>query len=132
MIILSHGDYCMYFNRQLTPKSRSAASIKPMITNVYTTDDTHVISCLFDDTLEEVTGVTWSPATQTPGKYSLADGTYDIRGRRQISTLTISQAELVELKASGRTHSFTCKITVAKMDITATQTIHLFTPSKTF
>ena len=108
----------------------SGASITPSHVNVYTMDDNHVISCVFHEIGSQMPGVKWDPATQTANKYDLADGSYNAPGKMQTSTLTISNSQLVTLKGSGRAHTFTCKITVANTDIMATQTIHVFTPSK--
>ena len=54
-------------------------------------------------------------------------------GTAQTSVLTLSPAQLAKLKAAGGKnpeHKFTCKIvaSTAKTDVTAVQTINIYTP----
>ena len=93
----------------------------------------HVISCILDDIPVQINGVTWSPATNIANEYTLLDGT-EI-SNSQTSTLTITSAKLVTLdgQASG-VHTFTCGFTVGatNVPVTATQTITIYSPSKSF
>ena len=107
----------------------SAASITPTTEDVFAVDD-HVISCVLDDIPGQITGVLWTPAVETDNEYSLVDGTFG--GNKQESTLTITAAKLASVHLSSATQTFTCKITIGDNDIevTATQTITIFNPSK--
>ena len=90
----------------------------------------HVISCVLDDIPEQITGVTWAPATETADQYTLADGS--ISSKTQTSTLTITAAKLVTLDGeSSGVHTFTCSFTIGTTPatVTATQTITIFAPS---
>ena len=93
----------------------------------------HVISCILDDIPVQINGVTWSPATNIANEYTLLDGSKI--SNSQTSTLTITSAKLVTLdgQASG-VHTFTCGFTVGTTNVavTATQTITIFSPSKSF
>ena len=83
------------------------------------------------DIPEQITGVTWDPATETANEYTLADGS--ISSNSQTSTLTITAAKLATLflQSSG-VHTFTCSYTVGSVNqaVTATQTITILNPSK--
>ena len=91
----------------------------------------HVISCVLDDTPEQITGVTWSPATEIAGEYSLTDGSMSA-DHSQTSTLTITADKLETLHGiSSGVHTFTCSFTVGtnNVAVTATQIITIFHPS---
>ena len=96
---------------------------------MYVTEQ-HVISCVLSDILQKMTGVTWSPATETANEYNLADGSFS--SNSQTSTLTISPSKLLTLDGeSSGIHTFTCSFTVGTQStaVTATQTITIFNPS---
>ena len=92
--------------------------------------DEHIITCKLDDIPGEITGVLWTPAVETENEYSLDEGTFS--GNKQEFTLTISAAKLSSLHLSSATQTFTCKINFGDSDteVTATQTITIFNPSK--
>ena len=92
--------------------------------------DDHVITCVLDDIPDQITGVLWTPAVETENEYSLDDGTFS--GNKQESTLTITAAKLASLHLSSSVQTFTCKITVgvSNVEVTATQTITIFNPSR--
>ena len=92
--------------------------------------DDHIITCVLDDIPGQMTGVLWTPAVETDNEYFLNDGTYI--GNKQESTLTITAAKLASLHLSSAAQTFTCKITIGDSDteVTATQTITIFNPSK--
>ena len=96
---------------------------------MYVTEQ-HVISCVLSDILQKMTGVTWSPATETANEYNLADGSFS--SNSQTSTLTITASKLLTLDGeSSGIHTFTCSFTVGTQStaVTATQTITIFNPS---
>ena len=106
------------------------ASITPSTKDVIALEN-HVISCVLGDIPEQVTGVTWDPATETSGEYNLLDGSES--SNSQTSTLTITAAKLQSLdKLSSGVHTFTCSFTIGTTPVTvsATQTITIFNPSK--
>ena len=111
----------------------SAASIKPAVMDVYTVEN-HMISCELNDIPKQISGISWTPINQAgpTNSYTVADGTHD--HTHQTSTLSISAARLTSLKGSGRTITFTCRITVGTSNtaVSATQTISIYTPSKFF
>ena len=92
--------------------------------------DDHVITCVLDDIPGQITSVLWTPAVEKENEYSLDDGTFS--GNKQESTLTITASKLSSLHLSSATQTFTCKITIGANDteVTATQTITIFNPSK--
>ena len=92
--------------------------------------DDHVITCVLDDIPGQITGVLWTPAVETDKEYSLDDGIFN--GNKQESTLTITAAKLANLHLSSATHTFACKIIIGNSDteLTATQAITIFNPSK--
>ena len=92
--------------------------------------DDHIITCVLDDIPGQTTGVLWTPAVETDREYSLDDGTFI--GNEQESTLTIFASKLASLHLSSATQTLTCKITIGDSDteVTATQTITIFNPSK--
>ena len=107
----------------------SAASITQTTANVFVTEQ-HVISCVLSDIPGKMTGVTWSPATETANEYNLADGSFS--SNSQTSTLTITASKLLTLDGeSSGIHTFTCSFTVGTQStaVTATQTITIFNPS---
>ena len=107
----------------------SAATITPPTKDVIALEN-HVISCVLGDIPEQITGVTWDPATETSGEYNLLDGSES--SNSQTSTLTITAAKLQSLdKLSSGVHTFTCSFTVGTTNVavTATQTITIFNPS---
>ena len=107
----------------------SAASITQTTANVFVTEQ-HVISCDLSDIPQKMTGVTWSPATETANEYNLADGSFS--SNSQTSTLTITASKLLALDGqSNGIHTFTCSFTVGTQStaVTATQTITIFNPS---
>ena len=107
----------------------SAATITPTTMDVFAVDD-HVITCVLDDIPGQITSVLWTPAVDTDNEYSLEDGTFS--ANKQESTLTITASKLASLHLSSDTQTFTCKITIGDSDteVTATQTITIFYPSK--
>ena len=119
-------------NLTLVTKIISAASITPPTSNVFDSEN-HVISCVLGDIPEQITGVTWDPATETSGEYNLLDGSES--SNSQTSTLTITAAKLQSLdELSSGVHTFTCSFTVGTTNVavTATQTITIFSPSKLY
>ncbi|KAL5271415.1 hypothetical protein ACHWQZ_G001903 [Mnemiopsis leidyi] len=106
-----------------------AATITPATANVFVTEQ-HVISCVLSDIPGKMTGVTWSPATETANEYNLADGSFS--SNSQTSTLTISPSKLLTLDGeSSGIHTFTCSFTVGTQStaVTATQIITIFNPT---
>ena len=103
----------------------SAATISPSTKNVFAFEN-HVISCVFDDIPTQITGVTWSPATETADQYTLADGSES--SNSQTSTLLIYAEKLDSLDG---VHTFTCSYAFGATNfaVTATQTITIFNPS---
>ena len=92
--------------------------------------ENHVISCVLGDIPDQITGVTWAPATETSGQYNLLDGSES--SNSQTSTLTITAAKLQSLDGqSSGVHTFTCSFTIGTtpVTVTATQTITIFAPS---
>ena len=107
----------------------SAATITPPTKDVISLEN-YVISCDFGDIPEQITGVTWDPATETSGEYNLLDGSES--SNSQTSTLTITAAKLQSLdKLSSGVHTFTCSYLfgTTNFPVTATQTITIFNPS---
>ena len=95
----------------------------------------HVISCILDDTPVQIDDVTWSPAVEIADAYILSDGKINLSSNSQTSTLTITASKLDSLdEQSSGIHTFTCKFTVGttKVAVTATQTITIYHPSKSF
>ena len=97
--------------------------------------DTHPIRCVLDDLPSQYTGVEWISGTSVTN-LGLAPQDGVISGSTQTSTLSLSSAQLVKLKAAGgnnRDHVITCKITVGASStaITATQTMSIYTPGET-
>ena len=116
-------------NKHKKQQTFSAASITPPTANVFATEE-HVISCVLGDIPEQISGVTWSPATETATKYALVDGS--ISSNSQTSKLTITASQLLTLDGeSSGIHTFTCSFSVGSKAtaITATQTITIFNPS---
>ena len=105
--------------------------MNPAVTNVYAVEY-HVINCNFSDIPSQIYGVKWSPHTIKTDGYTLKDGIFDQEKKFQVSTLTISSIELIELKGSAESHIFTCEITVGSNDrpVAASQTINIFNPSR--
>ena len=100
------------------------------------TVDTHSIDCVLDDLPSQYTGVEWILGTSvTSLGLTPQDGVKS--GTSQTSTLSLSSAQLVQLKAAGGnnpSHVITCKITVGDSNtpVSATQTIDIYTPGKKF
>ena len=97
--------------------------------------DTHPIRCVLDDLPSQYTGVEWISGTSVTS-LGLAPQDGVISGTSQTSTLTLTSAQLVQLKTAGgnnRDHVITCKITVGTSStaITATQTMSIYTPGET-
>ena len=93
--------------------------------------DSHSISCVLSDIPSQMT-VTWTTAT-AEAALTLAPKDGTIQGTTQTSTLSLSSAQLVKLKATGGTnpaHVFTCKITTGSTTVHATQTINIYTPGR--
>ena len=93
----------------------------------------HVISCVISDIPVQIVGVTWAPATDVEGEYSLDDGLME--SNSQTSTLTITKDELVYLDGqSSGTHTFVCRFTIGttNVPVSASQTITIFQPSNIF
>ena len=102
--------------------------------NIYTVDDPYVISCEISEVISSVT-VDWKSGTNDPAmtKLTIAQGKHDKTS--QTSTLTLSKAQILALKATSTTdptHIFTCTFTVgtSKTVIQETQTIKIYTPGK--
>ena len=112
------------------PKYFSAVTITPTTMDVFAVDD-HIISCVLDDVPGQIASVLWTPAVEKENEYFLDDGTFS--GNKQESTLTITASKLASLHLSSATQTFTCNITIGANDteVTATQTITIFNPSKT-
>ena len=93
--------------------------------------EAHVIHCTFSDIPAQLTKVTWTPRTKTDG-YTVKNGDFDPEKKVQISTLTIENFKLAKLRASVKSHTFTCKITVGSYNtkVAAVQTLTIFDPSK--
>ena len=95
-----------------------------------------MITCVLSDIPSQISNVAWSTTTNA-ANLGLNPGDGVIQGTTQSSTLSLSSAQLVKLKVAGGSnpaHVFTCKIMVgvAKKEVTATQTINIYTPSKLF
>ena len=90
--------------------------------------DDHVITCVLDDIPGQITGVLWTPAVEKFNEYALDDGTFS--GNKQESTLTITAAKLTSLYSNAQT--FTCRITIgtSNTEVTASQKITIYIPSK--
>ena len=90
----------------------------------------HVISCILDDTPEQIDDVTWDPATEIDGEYILTDGLMKSNSQTSTLTITADKLETLDGQDSG-VHTFTCSFTVGTTDVavTATQTITIFHPS---
>ena len=103
------------------------------VVNVFAFED-HTITCKFDDIPAQIDDITWSPATETNGKYSLDDG--KIASKSQTAELTITTAELTFLHDaanSGPSHTFTCSYTFGSTTtkkVEVPHTITIFNPSK--
>ena len=99
--------------------------------NVYTVED-HIVTCKLTDVPAQIYGVSWTSEARKTNGYAVEDGTFDPDTKSQVSTLSISSDKLVELRRSGATHSFTCKITVgdSNTEVKDIQTITIFNPSK--
>ena len=91
----------------------------------------HVIHCTFSDIPAQLTNVIWTPTTKTDG-YTVKNGDFDPEKKVQVSTVTIANFKLAKLRASAKSHNFTCKITVGSNNTTvaAVQTLTIFDPSK--
>ena len=113
--------------------SFSVATIATAAVDTYTVDDPHTISCVLTEVHSQV-NVQWTTIKSSEAKVTLAlqQGTHS--GTTQTSTLTLSNAQKIALKATSTNpaHIFTCKITVGKnpTDYTATQTVNIYTPGK--
>ena len=105
------------------------ATIEPAATNVYAVED-HVISCNLSGIPAQITGVIWTPLTTETGGYTVDDGLFDSATNSQVSTLTISAYNLVELRSFAESHTFTCKIFVGFINKTVAdnQIITIFNP----
>ena len=96
--------------------------------------DPHTITCDITDIPAQITGVEWISQTNVASLgLSPQDGI--ISGTSQTSTLTLSSAQLVQLKTAGGSnpaHVFTCKITVGTSNtpLQSTQTYNIYTPGK--
>ena len=114
-------------------ESLSAVAIATSTAEGYSLDP-HTITCDITDIPAQITGVEWISQTNVASLgLSPQDGI--ISGTSQTSTLTLSSAQLVQLKTAGGlnpAHVFTCKITVGTSNtaVTATQTYSIFTPGK--
>ena len=94
--------------------------------------DSHSIDCVLSDIPSQVANVEWNTAKNT-ADLGLNSQTGLIQGTTQTSTLSLSSAQLVKLKAAGDNnpdHTFTCKIYVgvSKKEVTATQTVSIYSP----
>ena len=112
----------------------SVAAINPA-SPIVISYDTHPINCVLDDLPGQYTGVEWILGTSVTS-LGLAPQDGVISGTSQTSTLSLSSAQLVQLKAAGGnnpSHVITCRIIVGTSStaITATQTMSIYTPGKT-
>ena len=91
----------------------------------------HVISCVLDDIPKQIDDVTWDPAEEIDGEYSLTDGLMKSNSQTSTLTITADKLETLHVQLSG-VHTFTCSFTVGTtpVTVTATQTITIFHPSK--
>jgi hypothetical protein len=91
----------------------------------------HKITCDLSDVPEQFE-VKWSAPTQASdlGTLNVDQGTHS--GTTQKSVLTLTSEQMVQLKAVGLSHQFTCKIEVGsiKHPEMASQTLTIFTPGK--
>ena len=89
----------------------SAVALTPEASPIVYTVDTHTLSCAFTEILSQVT-VAWTLGTTVSdiGTLDVNQGT--ITDKAQTSTLTLTSAQLVKMKAVGAQHTITCKITV--------------------
>ena len=92
----------------------------------------HVIRCILSDIPAQISGVVWTPITGTTDGYILNDGIFDDETNSQVSTLTISAENLVKLKSTVASRTFTCNITVGSngAGISAVKNITIINPSK--
>ena len=91
----------------------------------------HVISCTISGIHEQLTGITWEPATDGVVGYTLEDG--EIDGTEQVSTLTITAAKLAELQEDDPEQAFTCSMSfedTPESTVTSIQTITILSPSR--
>ena len=74
--------------------------------------------------------MTWSPATEIAGEYSLTDGRMSSDSQTSTLTITADKLETLNGQSSG-VHTFTCSFTVGTTNVavTATQTITIYHPS---
>ena len=112
----------------------SVAAINPA-SQIVISYDTHPIRCVLDDLPGQYTGVEWISGTSVTSLV-LAPQDGVISGTSQTSTLSLSSAQLVQLKTAGGnnpSHVITCKIIVGTSStaITATQTMSIYTPGRT-
>ena len=91
----------------------------------------HKISCELSDVPEQFK-VDWTTSTKATNLGILVFDQGDQDGTTQTSVLTLSSAQLVELKGVKADHILTCAIAVGKGEVktpvTATQTLTIFTP----
>ena len=109
-------------------------TVEPPRTNVYALE-THIINCILTDIFAQIIGVNWTTPTSTTNTdgYTLRDGVFNQEKKYQVSTLTIATTQLLKLRSSVESHTFTCKITAgANKTIADFQIITIFDPSKIF
>ena len=94
--------------------------------------DSHSINCVLSDIPSQITDVKWYTKYDANLDLKPTDGV--IQGTTQTSTLSLSSAQLIKLKAAGDNpaHIFTCVIKVGTKPFTvgAEQTINVYTPGK--
>ena len=93
--------------------------------------DPHTISCV----ISRITGqktLAWSTTTAI-GTLDIDQGTYVSGSNSQTTVLSLTAAQLKTLRDTGtHDHVFTCKYMVESSDITATQTVSVYTPGGLF
>lgn len=92
--------------------------------------DAHSINCQFTDIPVQLTNVNWDYPSITNLGLSPSDGT--LIGTSQTSSLAISSAQLVMLRAAGTTHVIRCSIAVGDVGaiIQSTQSLSIYSPGR--
>ena len=85
----------------------------------------HVITCVFSNILEEVTGVTWSLVDE-PDLVTSASESYNSDENTQRFALIISGTKLEILSESGSVTTITCSATFGTMMVSAQQELSVY------
>ena len=104
-------------------------ALTPTTSPIVYTVDTHTLSCAFTEILSQMT-VAWTLGTTVSNIGTLDVNQGTMANKAQTSTLTLTSAQLVKMKAVGASHTITCKITVGTSN-TAVEESHsatLWTP----